>query len=94
VLFYHPQPVYWADSKEIALAWFRTGNAYSSIDIVKFISNCWRIYPTECASLFEPTVAILSAPYLICWMRKVMIIQSNILNGMDRTALADLKNKI
>ncbi len=44
--------------------------------------------------MFEPTVTILSAPYPICWLRKVMVIQSNILNGMDRTALADLKNKI
>jgi len=43
--------------------------------------------------MFESTVTILSAPYLICWLRKVMVIQSNILNGMDRTALADLKIK-
>ncbi|MDD5410480.1 MAG: hypothetical protein PHF31_03560 [Methylobacter sp.] len=80
------------DSKEIVQAWFRTGNSYTSNGVVEFVSNCWHIYPTECASLFQPPMAIMSVPYWIFWIRKAMVIQSNILNGMDRTALADLKN--
>ena len=38
-LSYHPQPAYWADSKEIVQAWFRNGNAHASIGVIEFVKQ-------------------------------------------------------
>lgn len=38
-LSYHPQLAFWADSKEILQAWFRTGSAYTSNGIVDFVKQ-------------------------------------------------------
>lgn len=35
---YHPQLAFWADSKEILHAWFRTGSAYTSSGAADFVN--------------------------------------------------------
>ena len=46
-LSYHPQLAFWADSKEIVQAWFRTGSAYTSNGVVDFVKQLLAHLPSR-----------------------------------------------
>jgi hypothetical protein len=46
-LSYHPQLAFWAGSKEILQAWFRTGNAYTSNGVVEFVKQLLAHLPNK-----------------------------------------------